>query len=265
MAANKSHTKWSKEDNDWLLSNHKSMSIRILSEYFGRTTHSIRKQLTLLNCIRSTNKMLFSQKDIDYLINNYKNESIKTMANNLNRSTKSIYQKLKSININYIKQTHKKWTKEEEQKLLDLYNENKTLKEIKEKTGRTLHALRIRLKRKFGVCQKGKNLDSSFKSNNFYRSLRLSINSLTSGAECCLCGYNLFIDLHHIDSNRKNNNINNIASLCPNHHRELESGMYKNKQLYCMWWRINYDGSISEKFNNKNLILKNLKEIAESV
>ena len=40
--------------------------------------------------------------------------------------------------------------------------------------------------------------------------------------------------------------------------------MHKDKQLYCIWWRINPDGSVTEKFNNKKE-LENLKKISECV
>lgn len=41
---------------------------------------------------------------------------------------------------------------------------------------------------------------------------------------CEVCGYNLVVNKHHIDGNRKNNHFSNIISLCPNHHFLLHQG-----------------------------------------
>jgi len=251
---NNHRRKWLKEDVDWLLSNHRDKSICELSKYFKRTMGSIKYKLAELNCIRSTGKIPWTQEDVNYLTNNYENMSLEKLGKHLNRSIQCIYLKLRSLNIDYVKRIYKEWTKEEEEKLLCLYNENKNLNEIKKMLGRTVYAIRKRLKKCFGVCQRGKDLISLLKSKNFYISIRMTIRNLTTGSECCICGYNLCIDLHHIDGNRKNNNIDNIASLCPNHHREIEEKqMHREKQLYCVWWRIYSDGSTSEKFNNNNL------------
>lgn len=41
--------------------------------------------------------------------------------------------------------------------------------------------------------------------------------------ECEECGYNKYkevLDVHHVDKNRTNNNINNLKILCPTCHRE---------------------------------------------
>jgi hypothetical protein len=245
------HKRWTKQEKEWLLNNF-NLPIREMSKYLHRTIASIRKQLNNLNIKRlDERKIPWTQNDVDFLIKNHKDISLEKISKYLHRSKRRIYQKLDTMNIKFVNKNHKLWTKEEEQKLLNLCNEKKTLIEIKEIMGRTLHSLRLKLKKDFGISHKGKNLKLNFKSSSFYKSLRNSINSLTSGSQCCICGYNLCIDLHHIDGDRKNNNISNIASLCPNHHREIEMGLHKDKELYCIWWRINADGSISEKLNNK--------------
>jgi predicted restriction endonuclease len=46
----------------------------------------------------------------------------------------------------------------------------------------------------------------------------------TYGEKCELCGYNKYkeaLEVHHIDKNRRNNNIKNLMVLCPNCHRLL--------------------------------------------
>lgn len=45
--------------------------------------------------------------------------------------------------------------------------------------------------------------------------------------KCLLCGFDKVVDLHHLDKNRKNNSINNMVGLCPNHHRMLHNLKYK--------------------------------------
>lgn len=51
--------------------------------------------------------------------------------------------------------------------------------------------------------------------------------------KCNKCGYNKYVEVlevHHIDKNRENNNINNLEFLCPTCHREFHfldiSGVY---------------------------------------
>ena len=43
---------------------------------------------------------------------------------------------------------------------------------------------------------------------------------------CVVCGYYKIVDVHHIDEDRKNNNVKNLIPLCPNHHMELHNKKY---------------------------------------
>lgn len=47
------------------------------------------------------------------------------------------------------------------------------------------------------------------------------------GTACVICGYDRVINVHHIDKNRKNNDISNLIVLCPNHHAEAHRGLLK--------------------------------------
>jgi len=49
--------------------------------------------------------------------------------------------------------------------------------------------------------------------------------------ECILCGFSKIVDLHHLDENNKNNNLTNLISLCPNHHKMLHDFRYKEEIL----------------------------------
>jgi len=40
---------------------------------------------------------------------------------------------------------------------------------------------------------------------------------------CSICGFKDVVDLHHIDLNKNNNSLENLAPLCPNHHKMLHS------------------------------------------
>ena len=35
---------------------------------------------------------------------------------------------------------------------------------------------------------------------------------------CCICGESNLVDIHHIDHDRENNSLDNLAPLCPTHH-----------------------------------------------
>lgn len=48
--------------------------------------------------------------------------------------------------------------------------------------------------------------------------------------KCAVCGYDEDIDVlevHHIDSNRSNNKLDNLIVLCPTCHKKLTTGKYK--------------------------------------
>ena len=48
--------------------------------------------------------------------------------------------------------------------------------------------------------------------------------------ECIICGFDKVVDVHHLDHNNKNNDINNLVPLCPNHHMMLHTTKY-NKEV----------------------------------
>lgn len=41
--------------------------------------------------------------------------------------------------------------------------------------------------------------------------------------KCCICGFDLIVEVHHMDCDKSNNNPNNLIPLCPNHHRLFHS------------------------------------------
>jgi ribosomal protein L37E len=47
--------------------------------------------------------------------------------------------------------------------------------------------------------------------------------------ECVVCGFDKVVDLHHLDENRKNNSEDNLAGLCPNHHKMFHMAGYREE------------------------------------
>lgn len=48
--------------------------------------------------------------------------------------------------------------------------------------------------------------------------------------KCAVCGYNedeRILEVHHIDEDRSNNNINNLCILCPNCHKKITLHLYE--------------------------------------
>lgn len=41
--------------------------------------------------------------------------------------------------------------------------------------------------------------------------------------KCCICGESLIVEVHHLDHDRTNSNINNLVPLCPTHHAYMHS------------------------------------------
>ncbi len=46
---------------------------------------------------------------------------------------------------------------------------------------------------------------------------------------CAVCGFDKVVDLHHLDENRKNNSRENLAGLCPNHHKMFHDFRYRKE------------------------------------
>lgn len=138
------------------------------------------------------------------------------------------------------------WSEDEDNKLMELYKSNLSVEEVSKILNRSVSSIRLRASRYLNIYRSDKHIKEKFKSKNFYLSLKSKISSGTAGAKCCICGYDKHIDLHHIDGDRYNNMCENISSLCPNHHREVENSEHKDKKLYCIWWRV-YSNNLKGK------------------
>tara|TARA_B110000858_G_C17356748_1_gene273467 strand:- start:91 stop:492 length:402 start_codon:yes stop_codon:yes gene_type:complete len=65
--------------------------------------------------------------------------------------------------------------------------------------------------------------------NNNLKSYR-KIAFRTWPKECAICGFDKIVAVHHIDEDKKNNNVKNLIPLCPNHH-EMVHSKYANEIL----------------------------------
>lgn len=190
----------------------------------------------------------WSDDEIKRLIELYDQYSYTQISKELNRSEHSIRNKCKKLELPPKKKLHF-WSKEEDDELKKLYNLRLSIKEIAIKMGRTKVSVRLRANRILNAYRSDRSL-KEINTENFYYALKNILVRKTAKCKCCLCDYSEHIDLHHIDGNNKNHSISNIASLCPNHHREVESGSHQDKELFCVWRRIYSDGTCSEEKNN---------------
>ncbi len=44
---------------------------------------------------------------------------------------------------------------------------------------------------------------------------------------CIICGFDMVVELHHIDRDHNNNSSQNMVGLCPNHHRMIHNSKFK--------------------------------------
>lgn len=200
----------------------------------------------------------WSEKDKSFLADNYLKLSLPELAISLNRSIKSIRQKIKHINLPQKRGAWAPWLKEQDDLLVELYKQYKSVKEISIILNKSESAIRLRANRKFNCYRNDRLLKEDFKSENFYLALKSTITRKSAGAKCCICEYSKHIELHHIDGNRNNNSISNIASLCPNCHTEVEHKEHLDKMLFCFWWRLGKNQKVLFEKDNKKEIMANV-------
>lgn len=189
----------------------------------------------------------WSEEELEWLKNNYSQKSLSHLAKECNRSIKAVRHKIKLINLPSKKGKNQKWTKKDNDLLAKLYGQKKSVKDIAKLLVRSESSIRLQASRKMGLFRSDRHLQTKFRSADFYHSLKSKISHRTAQAECCLCGYNRYIELHHIDGDNSNHDISNISSLCGNCHTEIEHGDHLGKKLSCIWWRVYSDGSLSKK------------------
>lgn len=180
----------------------------------------------------------------------YKEKSYQELSDIFGRSIKSIRHAIKNLSLSK-SDNRKKWTKEDDKKLLEAYgNPLITIKSIAQSLNKSESSIRLRANRLGNIYRSDKHLQEKLNSDNFYLSFKGANQRGSIKTQCCLCNYEKYIELHHIDGNNRNHNISNIATLCPNHHAEVTGGEHKDKILYSIWQRKYSDGNIGEKHDN---------------
>ena len=50
--------------------------------------------------------------------------------------------------------------------------------------------------------------------------------------ECCkICRFDKVVEVHHLNENRNDNTLDNLITLCPNHHRMIHTKKYKKEVM----------------------------------
>lgn len=82
-----------------------------------------------------------------------------------------------------------------------------------------------------GTCSKG-CANTYFRSGEGNGNWKDSINGYAAlcyryhDKKCIICGESDAVDVHHLDSNRENNSIDNLIPLCPTHHAYCHRGLF---------------------------------------
>lgn len=196
----------------------------------------------------------WNDEETQFLKDNYKKMSQQQIADKLNRSVKAIRHRVPLIKLPPKELNRRYWTVEEDEKLKMLYKNSKmSAKEIAKIMGKTEVSVKMRARRFLNLYRSDPHLRNLYEKS-FYTSFKGANQRNSLRGKCCLCDYDKYIELHHLDGNRKNNHISNIATFCPNHHTEVSHGEHKDKLLYAIWQRKYKDGSLGELKNNLKFI-----------
>lgn len=63
---------------------------------------------------------------------------------------------------------------------------------------------------------------------------------------CVICGFDKIVDIYHLDKNKKNNSVDNLVGLCPNHHRMANNQAFRF-EIYQKLHDLGYKISFNEK------------------
>lgn len=144
-----------------------------------------------------------------------------------------------------------KWKQLPEEEFISLFNESHSYRELARKIGysqdgggtiKSLHeAVQFYNLDDSHFLGQGWNKDNydwnSFSSNSYKKNGKSTLQPLIylRGQKCEKCGNTewlgqpINLEVHHIDGNRSNNDLNNLQLLCPNCHSYTETFCYKSK------------------------------------
>ena len=194
----------------------------------------------------------WSEEEDSFLKENYKDLSYDKLSENLGRSVHAVRNRMILLGLKKCK-AHRRWTPADDEKLQTLIGKGKhySIAEIARKMGVNKSSVRHRVRK--GVYR-GDVRIKDLNKNNFYLSFKSAMTRGSLWSKCCLCGYEKHVHLHHLDGNRSNSHVSNMAVLCPNHHAEVEHGEHRDKDLYAIWARRYSDGSLGEVKDNRHLV-----------
>jgi len=85
------------------------------------------------------------------------------------------------------------------------------------------------------------------REDSIYR--RLCFETFCHDKKCIICGWDISVDVHHVDGNHENNSSTNLAPVCPNCHRMAGMTKYKEKI------RQKLESLLREHFNSVKIYL----------
>lgn len=188
--------------------------------YLFKNKHKY-KEIFSLN--QETNKLVKNKiKDVLY---NGKKRCYKLTLSRYNEASKR--KKKYGFSISNLKctQDHKIYTQNGWKQLKDLDLENDRVAVLKTETEKTRKLKKDILDRSSRSGGRVNNTEGAFN----YRQLCYENYEY----KCCICGWqNASLDVHHIDGNRyKNNKLENLCFMCPNHHREADQGLISKDKI----------------------------------
>jgi hypothetical protein len=176
----------------------------------------------------------WSSQDLDYLKRYYRIYGRKKLARNLNRTYQTVQTMLSKLGLVSLKTRKDVWTEEEIANLKLWYNRF-TAQNIGTKLNRPISSIYHKANRlglmgniKTGIVRSS---DIRGVSNEWYL-LRNIVNTRDHN-RCLICGYDKHISTHHIQQVRHggSNNPSNLVTLCPNCHKEADSGDHSQDYL----------------------------------
>lgn len=113
---------------------------------------------------------------------------------------------------------------------------------------------RIRLHKAFGLCGSCHTRLYHYDLTKSYNAKKLHNISLEKLREltkvCASCGFDKIISLHHLNGDRKNNDIKNLVGLCPNCHKMIHTHQYFKE----IKEKLGYGGYNVEKVHPTNYV-----------
>ena len=186
----------------------------------------------------------WNKEELEYLRKNAKNKSVKEMSKYLQRTPKAVRNRLEMIGISLrdLKNiSFETWTEEEDNFLRENYC-NMTVKELENYLNRTEKAIRsrknkLKLNNKYDNLREKRGKEYYINSDGYYitydkehKKYNVSHRVIYEEHYGIKLKSNQYI--HHIDGNKKNNNIENLllCNGCKEHtliHKQLETISYQ--------------------------------------